>query len=430
MQVQASRQSPEHAAMTAPTEQAPGTAAASPAPPGRSRRRRGKLAVAGMAVVIVAGAVTLWVTGLFRPSKPAPTQSAEATALATVTRRSLSSQTEVNGTLGYSGSYTVVIPDSGGSQPSGTGQGAAPGQGAGASAGTFTALPAAGRVVRRGHRLYSVSGSPVVLLYGPTPAYRSLAEGMSGPDVHELNANLIALGDATRAGLGPGSSYFSAATASALEKLQASLGLGQTGNLPLGQAVFLPTAARVASVSATLGGPAEPGALVLQATSTTRQVTAQPDATEQSDVKAGQRVSITLPDNQTIPGVVTAVGTVASNPSASTGDGSQSSAGGSPGDSAATVNVYVRPAHPAALRGLDQAPVQVTITTGTVSRALVVPIDALLAQASGYAVEVAAASGARHLIPVTLGLFDDADGLVQVTGHGLSAGLSVVVPRI
>ena len=30
--------------------------------------------------------------------------------------------------------------------------------------------------------------------------------------------------------------------------------------------------------------------------------------------------------------------------------------------------------------------------------------------------------------PVSLGLFDDADGLVQVTGSGLAAGQQVVVP--
>jgi hypothetical protein len=33
-----------------------------------------------------------------------------------------------------------------------------------------------------------------------------------------------------------------------------------------------------------------------------------------------------------------------------------------------------------------------------------------------------------RLLPVTLGLFDDADGLVQVSGRGLTAGLRVVVP--
>ena len=43
---------------------------------------------------------------------------------------------------------------------------------------------------------------------------------------------------------------------------------------------------------------------------------------------------------------------------------------------------------------------------------------------------VVGADGARHLVPVTLGLFDDADGLVQVSGSELSAGQRVVVPKL
>ena len=73
----------------------------------------------------------------------------------------------------------------------------------------------------------------------------------------------------------------------------------------------------------------------------------------------------------------------------------------------------------------------VTITTSTVANALVVPVDALLARAAGgYAVEVVDADGIHRLVPVTLGLFDDADGLVQVTGTGLAAGQSIVVPKL
>ena len=56
------------------------------------------------------------------------------------------------------------------------------------------------------------------------------------------------------------------------------------------------------------------------------------------------------------------------------------------------------------------------------------PVDALLALAGGgYAVEVAAGR-VHHLVAVTPGLFDDADGLVQVSGRGLAAGQRVVVP--
>jgi hypothetical protein len=53
-------------------------------------------------------------------------------------------------------------------------------------------------VVREGQSLYAVSGSPAVLLYGTVPGYRTLSAGMSGADVRQLNADLVALNDATR----------------------------------------------------------------------------------------------------------------------------------------------------------------------------------------------------------------------------------------
>src|SRR5262249_37868614 len=156
----------------------------------------------------------------------------------------------VSASIAYTGTYTVVNQASG----------------------TITTLPEVGQIVEQGQSLYAVGGSPVVLLYGSTPVHRTLQEGMSGADVAELNADLVALDLATRAQLDPASDYFGVATAVALERLQANLGLVQTGALALGQAVFLPTAARITAVSATLGAPAQAGATVLQATSTTKLV--------------------------------------------------------------------------------------------------------------------------------------------------------------
>jgi hypothetical protein len=73
--------------------------------------------------------------------------------------------------------------------------------------------------------------------------------------------------------------------------------------------------------------------------------------------------------------------------------------------------------------------VQIGITTASVPNALVVPVTALLARSSGsYAIEVVGVGATNHLVPVSLGLFDDAEGLVQVTGSGLAAGQKVVVP--
>jgi Putative peptidoglycan binding domain len=351
------------------------------------------LAVIGVAVIVVVIVVRPF--GSASPGANAST-SPDGTATGTVIEGTLISQVPVNATLGYAGSYTVINQVQG----------------------IYTALPTAGQVVRQGQVLYRVDGSPVVLLYGHTPAYRSLSEGMTGPDVRQLNRSLVTLGYADPAGLSPSSDCFSAQTAQAVQELQAHLGAGQTGAVGLGQVVFLPSPIRVATVPAVLGGPAGPGAPTLTGTSTSPLVTVALAPSEQSYVRHGDTVTITLPDLATTPGVVTSVGTVAT--AAPPGSGS-------PGAASATIPVDVAMLDPAAAAGLDQAPVQVSITTGSVRNTLAVPVTALLATASGgYQVEVTGPAGHDRLIPVSLGLFDDNAGLVQVTGPGLRAGQQVV----
>jgi multidrug efflux pump subunit AcrA (membrane-fusion protein) len=236
---------------------------------------------------------------------------------------------------------------------------------------------------------------------------------VTGADVSQLNHDLVALGDSSGSQLSSaGWDDFSAATAAGVEKLQSALGISDPpGSLSLGSLVFEPVALRVAAVAGSLGGPAS--GPVLTATSDQHVVTIALDAAQQSEVKAGDAVTVTMPDGSSTPGTVSSVGTVAS------GTGSN-----------ATIPVMVTLADPSAAGSLDQAPVTVYITIASVSNALVVPVGALLAQSSGgYAVEVAGAGNTRRLVPVTLGIFDDANGLVQVTG-ALTPGEQVVVPSI
>jgi peptidoglycan hydrolase-like protein with peptidoglycan-binding domain len=366
----------------------------------RSRRRR--VVVSGLVLLLAAAGVATYTAHPFRSAAGDETDNAAATKLTTVTRRTLDSQTQVDGTLTYDGSYSVVNQ----------------------MAGTVTWLPALGRVLRQGGVLYRVDGTPVVLLYGSTPAYRDLAEGatadaVSGRDVRQLNAALVALGYATKAHLDPTSNEFGWRTKQAVERLQKHYGLDETGTLLRGQVVFLPHPIRVTAESASVGSGAPPGAAVLTATSTRRVVSVDLDVAQQSQVKRGDAVTVTLPDQSTTPGVVTKIGSVATTPTDG-GDGSSNTP---------TIEVTVRLRRPAEAGDLDQAPVLVSIVTASARHALVVPVNALLSLASGgYAVEVAGGGGARHLVPVTLGLFDDADGLVQVTGTSLSAGQRIVVP--
>ena len=55
----------------------------------------------------------------------------------------------------------------------------------------------------------------------------------------------------------------------------------------------------------------------MQGTSTTRQVQVALDASQQTTMAVGDKVSITLPNNRTTPGVVSSVGAVATCPSSS-----------------------------------------------------------------------------------------------------------------
>jgi hypothetical protein len=367
---------------------------------GRRRRRRGGWVAAGLVVMLVAaGAVSAWRAGAFSSaaSSGARGQGAPAPATQAVTRQDIAATTPVNATLGYAGSYPV------------TGQGG----------GTLTWLPSAGQVIRQGQVLYETgNGSPVVLLYGSVPDWRALDEGVTGADVSQLNQALVDLGYADRADVvALGWDYYSWETAYAVQRLEEHLEVASPpGSLSLGQVVFEPQALRVSQVTGSLGGPAS--GPVLAATSDRQVVTIPLDVSQESEVKAGDRVTVTLPDGTTTPGVVSSVGTVATSTSGQQGQGPTT-----------TIPVTVTLTHPSAAGTLDQAPVTVNITTGSSpGPVLAVPVTALVAEASGgYVVEVVGPGNTRRWVPVQPGpVFDDADGLVQVTG-ALTPGQRVVV---
>jgi hypothetical protein len=356
--------------------------------------------LAGAAVLVAAAATGVVVAMSSAKQATAAGQEEPSVRTATVERGKLSDQISQSGILTYR------------AQPDGS-----PYAVFNRARGTYTKLPSSGEQVGCGGVLYRVNNKPVLLLRGSTPAYRSLSEGASGPDVAELNANLVHLRYATRAQLDPTSDSFSAATAAALRKLQAKLGEDQTGSLALGQVVFLPESVRIAAVTGELGASAQPGAQVLSATSDTLEVQLALDPSQQGAVQKGDRVQITLPSNRSVTGRVDRLGRVAQAPA-----GQNASAGG------ATIPAYISLDDPSTARGLDQAPVQVSITTRGVNDALNVPITAIVGRSGGgFAIEVVRADRQLDLVPVKLGLFDTAGGRVQVEGN-LHVGERVVVP--
>jgi hypothetical protein len=303
---------------------------------------------------------------------------------------------------------------------------------------TYTSLPTVGDVIHMNQPVYALNGQSVPLLYGSIAAYRAFYGGMTdGADVGELSHDLIALGYG--AGLSQ-SNHYSSATAAAVMRWQAALGLRSTGTLLLGQVVFEPGPIRVTSVSAAVGqSAAGSGSTVLDATSTTPIVTLSLDVTQEYLVKPGDTVTVLLPDGtSTVGGHVETVGNVATcpngngngagngSPNANNGSADQSPCASSGNSSTPTVTVTISLDRVPAGARLDQAPVNVNVTTQRADDVLAVPVNALLAlQGGGDAVEVI--NGSNHrLVGVTTGLFSDT--LVEISGSGITPGTTVEVP--
>jgi HlyD family secretion protein len=401
----------------------------------RRRVRAGLLAGVLVVAVVVAGGWAVTRGGLLSRSAAATPTTQVPTGTAKVTRTDVVERHQVAGTLGYGDSVTVPGQAQAGGGGSSGGGSSGIGGGGQTQSGTVTRLPGVGAMVGRGQTLYELDGHPVPLWYGTRPAWRAFGLGMAaGSDVRQLEANLVALGfDPDRAITVDG--HYSWATAAAVKRWQQASGRARTGAVPLGQVVFWPGPIRVATVTATVGAPLEAGTAILTATSTRPQVTVALDPALQQLVRRGDRVEVTLPDGKTTPGTVARVSRVATQPSTGSGqNGGQSEgqgeggSGNGTGSGQATVQVTIRLANPRAAGGLDQAPVQVAITTQAHQGVLAVPINALLAQpGGGYAVEVVQ-GGSRRRLAVRTGLFDETAGLVEVQGAGLAEGMKVQVP--
>jgi peptidoglycan hydrolase-like protein with peptidoglycan-binding domain len=362
------------------------------APALRPARRR-RLALAGVAVVAVGAAGTAMALTGGSGERPA---AGPSPATADIVRTDLTDRTQVDGTLGYAGSYTVMA----------------------AGHGRLTWLPEEGATIRRGKRVYGTDGHGVPLFYGATPLWRPLSPGVSGADVREVERNLTALG------YGDGVTVdedFTSATAAAVRAWQDDLGVAGTGTVAPGDVVMQPGAIRIKKVNGTLGAPA--GGRVLTATGASRQITVHLPVTQQELAVSGEKVGVDLPGGRSATGHISSVGTVAragddaSDGQPQTGQDTQT----------ATIPVDVTLDHASAAGRLDGAPVTVGFTSGTHRGVLAVPVQALLAAADGtYTVEVVSGAGRRQ-VPVSLGIF--ADGKVEVAGTGLAAGMKVEVPR-
>jgi peptidoglycan hydrolase-like protein with peptidoglycan-binding domain len=422
----------------------------------RGRRRLAAAAIvvagAGLAAVLLLGSGS-------QPPQSAGAGLGPGRTASVVTRRTLTESATVEGTLGYGAKLDLYNR----------------------LAGTFTWLPAAGEVIGRGETLWRIDNHPVVLMYGPVPAYRALKEGVGdGPDVAELNRNLIDLGFDPYGQIDE-LAHFGAATAAAVRRWQEAEHLAETGEVELGRIVFAPGARRVTALEVVVGQdpppiaqaeeapPEEPEAdkpgeepepekeaekpekepeasepspeptadeqpndekgtpgsgqepaaaeAALATTSTVQLVQLKLSAAEQGLAEIGKSAPVTLPDGDVVKGHITEVGKVAEAAEGGGPEGGEE--GGEP-----TIAVTVALDHP--VGRLDEAPVGVELVEQVRRHVLAVPATALFATAGGrYAVE-ALRDGRRVQLPVTPGMF--ADGYVQIEGPGVHPGLKLVEP--
>jgi peptidoglycan hydrolase-like protein with peptidoglycan-binding domain len=349
--------------------------------------RRTKIAVAVIATLtagVVAGSVLVATRHDGEGDPPATDQDPTVP----VVRTDLVETQQLDGTLGYAGTASVV---------------------AGFDA-IVTWLPQVGDTLTRGQHVYDGDNRKVPLLYGNLPFWRELRDGVGdGPDVRILEENLRVLG------YGGGLTVddtFTGATAEAVRRWQKALGVTRTGKIEVGDVVVLPGAIRVSEVEAKTGTHA--AGEILTATGVRKQVTVDLPATKSALAVKGSKVTVGLPDGTTASGKIATVGTTAK---ASKDDN------GTP-----TLPVTIALDDPAVTGALDGAPVTVDFR-GTVHKGvLAVPVDALLALAEGgFGVQVVAGDGTKRIVTVTLGAF--ANGKVEVKGSGLTAGLEVTVPQ-
>jgi peptidoglycan hydrolase-like protein with peptidoglycan-binding domain len=295
-------------------------------------------------------------------------------------------------------------------QPGSGGIGEQPGTG-GTGAGTVTetdpvteqvtSIVADGEQIDSGDVLYTADGSPVVALTGAVPAWRSLSDGVDdGADVEQLETALSVLGY-DPGGILEIDQTFDPATTEVVEGWQEGLGVEVTGEVELGDVVFIPGPTTVVGVSAAVGDAVGEGSTVLDLVTDVQQVVAIVPTEYQAVVGPGLEVEV---DGVT--------GRVVRLLSVSGGDEVQ-------------VRAVVALDEQLDLVSGSVVTVRLSITRAT--GVFVVPVEALASRLDGtYAVQVADGGAPGAWLTVIPGEVSGGD--VEVAGDGLRGGLEVVVP--
>ncbi len=273
------------------------------------------------------------------------------------------------------------------------------------AAGIITWLAAEGASVSTNQVLARVDDQPIVLLTGEEPAYRGLATGDEGSDVHQLESALVELGfdpDGTVSV----DELFTANTAAMVMRWQEEVGLESTGSVSEQSVVFVPVdtvlvRTHVSEVGATVGA----GTALFDITTTQRRFTFAVSATDRSTIETGDVVDVRYPDRSTIEATVTATSPAA--------------------DGTSTVSAAISDptAEPTAI---DVIPVSISWTGDESVAAQTVPTGAILRLDSGdYVVERQLTDGQTEFVSVEVG--EQLGSTIEIIGD-IAVGDVVINP--
>ncbi len=194
------------------------------------RRGRSAAGAAGALVVVVVAVILIVSAGSPSQSKGA-SPSGGVSGATTVQYRDLVATDTESGTLSYANPQTVYNRESG----------------------TVTWLPQVGAIVKPGGVLFAVDNAPVILFDGTTPAYRDLnSSDTDGPDILELNRDLKKMGFDPDNEITVDNAW-QTGTTDAVDRWQGSIGATETGDITLGQIVFLPGRQEIDTLETTVG---------------------------------------------------------------------------------------------------------------------------------------------------------------------------------
>lgn len=258
----------------------------------------------------------------------------------------------------------------------------------------------AGNAAQPGDVLLTVNLEPVVVAGGAVPMFRTLEQGVDGPDVAQFQRLLRSLEFFP----GPADGVFGPATAAATKRWQRSIGATADGTVESGSLLFVDALPARMAVVPSVGARIGAGTELVRVLGHTPRFTVTVSGSQRAELRSGVTIAIDSP------GGGTWTGTLGSFEQLGDGRYMASLTGALCGDACDRIPVDGETA-------LSGQIVLVPDTSG-----VVVPVSALVQQSSGT-LAVTLADGTSRAVTIVV----EADGFAIV--GGLDAGSIIALPK-